>query len=101
MANKKTNENEYFETEVFDVQNVRELESGAILFTLTTKGLTLYDMRYIPAGKNKDGKRYKAFVACPESKGKDGKYYKRYNIYLSPEDVDTIVDIVEDAIKSK
>lgn len=101
MANKKTNENEYFEMGAFEVQNVRELESGAILFTLTAKGLTLYDMRYIPAGKNKDGKRYKAFVACPESKGKDGKYYKRYNIYLSPEDVDAIVDAVEDAIKSK
>lgn len=101
MANKKTNENEYFEMDAFEVQNVRELESGAILFTLTAKGLTLYDMRYIPAGKNKDGKRYKAFVACPEYKAKNGEYYKRYNIYLSPADVDAIVDAVEDAIKSK
>lgn len=95
MASKKENERSYFNLGEFDVDNVRTLDSGVTLFTLYTDGLTLYNMRYIPAGKNKDGKRFSAFISCPEEKGKDGKYYKVYKVFFSEEDMDAIIAAVK------
>ena len=91
MANKKN----YFALgKYFEIDNVRVLDFGT-LFTLKCSGATFYDMKYIPAGKNKDGRKYSAFVSCPERKGSDGNYYKVYNLYFSDEDNDRIVAAVE------
>ena len=97
MASKQNeNERSYFNLGEFEVDHVRELEdSNVTLFTLYTDGLTLYNMRYIPAGKNKDGKRYNAFISCPEEKGKDGKYYKVYNVFFSEEDMKAVITAVK------
>lgn len=93
--NANEEERSYFNIgEEWEVSGVRVLEFGT-LFTLKVGGLTLYDMRYIPAGKNAKGKRYNAFVAPPERKGTDGKYYKLYNIFLSEADIKDIVEAVE------
>ncbi len=95
--NNETEERSYFNLgEDWEVEHVRVLDFGT-LFTLKVSGLTLYDMRVVPAGKTAKGKRYNAFVTAPERKGSDGNYYKLYNIYLSEADNKAIVDAVDAA----
>ena len=97
MAN--TNENTYFDLgNEWSVTNVRKLEFGTF-FTLQVPGLSLYDLRAVPAGKNSDGKSYPAFIAAPETKGKDGNFYKRYGLYLDKEDTLNILAEVDNALK--
>ena len=96
MATKKAEERVYFNigTE-WEVDNVRALDFGTF-FTLRLPGLTLYNMRVVPAGKN-----YEAFIAAPEEKGKDGKYYKLFNISLTDEDTEEIIAAVEKAARKR
>lgn len=89
MAKREKEEKKYFQLGDWEVKNVRDLEFGTF-FTLQTEGLTLYNLRVVPAGKN-----YDAFIGMPEQKGKDGSYYKLFSIYLDPMDIAEILDEVE------
>ena len=87
-------EKEYFNLgENWEVTNVRKLDFGTF-FTLKLPGLSLYNLRVVPAGK-----KYKAFIAMPEDKGKDGEYYKRFSLYLSEEDTEAVLEAVDDALE--
>ena len=92
---KRTEEKEYFKLGEWEVKNVRDLDFGTF-FTLQTQGLSLYNLRVVPAGKN-----YPAFIGMPEEKGKDGSYYKLFKIYLDPEDVAEIIAEVEKQANKK
>lgn len=87
------------EREVFDlgddweVKNVRKLDFGTF-FTLRVPGLSLYNLRVIPAGKN-----YDAFIGMPEDKGKDGNYYKLFALYLSEADTEAVIEAVDEALE--
>lgn len=89
MANKQA-EKSYFDLgKNWEVDNVRVLDFGTF-FTLKVEGLALYNLRLVPAGK-----KYDAFIACPDEKGKDGKYYKLFAIYLTEEDTAAVIGEVE------
>ena len=90
MANKKTKDKKYFALGEWEVDNVRDLEFGTF-FTLKLEGASFYNLRIVPAGK-----KYSAFIACPEEKGKDGKYYKLFNLFIDPEDQEEIIAAVEE-----
>lgn len=92
----KKEERKYITLESWEVENVRKLDFGTF-FTLKADGCIFYDLRVVPAGKSKDGKKYNAFIACPERKGSDGKYYKVFNLYIAPKDESEIVAEVEKA----
>ena len=70
------------------VTNVRALEFGT-LFTLELPGLSLYNLRVVPGGKN-----YDSFIGMPEDKGKDGTYYKRFILRLTDADTEAVLDEV-------
>lgn len=72
----------------WEVKNVRALEFGTF-FTLEMPGLSLYNLRVVPGGKN-----YDSFIGMPEDKGKDGTYYKRFILRLSDEDTEAVLDEV-------
>lgn len=97
MATKKAEaEKVYFNIgENWEVDNVRVLDFGTF-FTLRLDGLTLYNLRVVPGGKN-----YDTFIASPEEKGRDGKYYKLFNLYLDDDDTEEIIAAVEKASKRK
>lgn len=88
MAKKIT----YFNAEGWEVENVRQLDFGTF-FTLKLPGLSLYNMRVVPAGE-----KYDAFISAPEQKGKDGNYYKLFNLYLSKEDEAAIIEAVDEIL---
>lgn len=79
--------------EEWEVTNVRELEYSTF-FTLKIPGLSLYNLRVVPAGK-----KYESFIGMPETKGKDGDYYKQYALYLSEEDTAAVLKAVAKALK--
>lgn len=85
MAKKIT----YFNLDGFEVKNVRKLDFGTF-FTLQVPGLSLYNLRVVPEGKN-----YDAFIAMPQIKGSDGNYYDEYKVYLSDEDTAAILAEVD------
>lgn len=94
MAKKKTAEKTYFNIgEDWEVVNARRLDFGTF-FTLQLPGLSLYDLRVVPAGKT-----YDAFIGMPERKGKDDNYYKVFNLFLTDEDTEAIIEEVEKALK--
>ena len=72
----------------WEVKNVRALEFGTF-FTLEMPGLSLYNLRVVPGGKN-----YDSFIGMPEDKGRDGTYYKRFILRLSDEDTEAVLDEV-------
>lgn len=93
MAKSNEKENKYFDLgSEWSVINARKLDFG-VFFTLQVPGLSLYDLRVVPAGKN-----YDAFIAPPETKGKDGIYFKRYGLYLSEDDTAEILAAVDEAL---
>ncbi len=80
-------------TDDWEVKNVRKLEFGTF-FTLQLPGLSLYNLRVVPAGKN-----YDAFIAMPQRKGSDNNYYDEYKIWLDEgiaEDIMAEVDRILD-----
>lgn len=90
---KKTEEKEktYFNIEGMTVTNCRVLSENVLAFTLTGKGLGLYNLRVVDS---KNGK----FIGAPQSKGKDGNWYNQYALYLSDEDQKKIIAEVEKQI---
>lgn len=93
---KKNEEKKYFDLgNEWEVVNARELEFGTF-FTLSLPGLSLYNLRVVPAGR-----KYDAFIGMPEDKGKDGEYYKRFALYLTDEDTKAVLDAVEKALKKR
>ena len=80
-------------TDDWEVKNVRKLEFGTF-FTLRLPGLSLYNLRVVPAGKN-----YDAFIAMPQRKRSDNNYYDEYKICLDEgitEDILAEVDRILD-----
>lgn len=73
----------------WEVKYVRKLEFGTY-FTLQIPGLSLYNLRVVPAGKS-----YEAFIAMPQKKGSDNNYYDDYKVWLSDEDTEKILAEVD------
>ena len=78
--------------EGWEVVNARKLDWGTF-FTLKMPGLSLYDLRVVPAGKD-----YPAFIGMPQEKGSDGNWYDQYKLFLSDEDADAIIEAVDQAL---
>lgn len=76
-----------------EVSRVRQIQNGAVFFTLKLNGVTIYDCRVVE-GKNGD------FVAFPSDKGSDGKYYSKVYAPLSEEDSKAIISEVEKQLNS-
>lgn len=76
----------------WEVSNVRELKHGTF-FALRLPGLSLYNLRVVPAGKS-----YDAFIAMPQEKGKDGNYYDQYKIWFDEDEQAEIIEAVEKAL---
>ena len=76
------------------VEYVRKLKFGTF-FTLRLPGLSLYNLRLVPAGDN-----YDEFIGMPEDKGSDGDYYKRFALYLTDEDAEEIIAAVKEEAKA-
>lgn len=96
MAKTNKKENTFFDLgEDWEVSNVRKLKYSTF-FTLKLPGLSLFDLRVVPAGK-----KYDAFIGMPEDKGADGDYYKRFALYLSDEDTKAVLEAVEEEAKRK
>lgn len=99
MAKQKEKEKPKFNIgEDWEVVHVRDTKAG-IFFTLQLPGLSLYNLRYVPAGKSKNGKRYNDFIAMPSQKGSDGNYYDAYRLWLSEDDISTIVAAVAEELE--
>lgn len=74
-----------------EVTHVRTSDYGTT-FTLKCKGFSLYGLRVV---EKRDGGY---FIAPPNHKGSNGKYYADYAIYLSDDDTDRVLDMIESAI---
>mgnify|MGYP003295607250 CR=1 FL=1 len=81
-------EKTYFNIDGMTVTNCRVLSDNVLAFTLTGKGIGLYNLRVVDS---KNGK----FVGAPQSKGKDGNWYNQYALYLTDEDQKKIIEEVE------
>ena len=94
MAKKqKEQELEFFNIgENWEIRGARRTDYGTF-FTLSMPGLSLYNLRIVPAGK-----KYDAFIGMPEDKGSDGNYYKRFALYLSEDDTAAIIEAVEEEL---
>ena len=79
--------------EDWEVVHVRDTKIG-VFFTLQLPGLSLYNLRYVPAGR-----KYSSFIGMPSKKGSDEKYYDDYTIYLSDDDTAAILEEVEKKLK--
>lgn len=87
MATKKIT---YFNVgEKWEVKNVRKLKFGTF-FTLQVPGLSLYNLRVVPEGKD-----YPAFISMPQCKGSDDNYYDEFKIWLDDEDTEKILAEVD------
>lgn len=95
MARKKEEKTYFNIGDDWKVSNVRDLDFGTF-FTLQLPGLSLFNLRVVPAGK-----KYDAFIAVPEEKGKDGNWYKIYNLFLDPEDTADIIEEVKQIAQAK
>lgn len=62
-------------------------------FTLKCKGFSLYNLRVV---ERKDGGY---FIAPPSHKGSNDKYYSDYALYLSDDDTDRLLDMVESELQ--
>ena len=80
--------------EDWKVEHVRKLKFGTF-FTLRLPGLSLYNLRLVPAGDD-----YDEFIGMPEDKGSDGDYYKRFALYLTDEDAEEVIDAVKEEAKA-
>ena len=73
------------------VTNVRVTKNNIVTFTLKCTGFSLYNLRVV---ERKDGGY---FIAPPNHKGSNDKYYSDYALYLTDEDTDRLLDMVESA----
>ena len=85
----------------WEIRNAREIGRGkkaVVYFTLYMPGLSLYNLKIVPAGKN-----YDEFIAMPQiSNGKRGKaeeWYNQYAIYLSEDDTSKVIEAVYEALE--
>lgn len=102
-TSKKSNKTEhvYFTLpKKWEIRNAREIGRGkkaVVYFTLYMPGLSLYNLKVVPAGKN-----YDEFIAMPQtSNGKRGKaeeWYNQYAIYLSEDDTSEVIAAVYAAL---
>lgn len=76
------------------VTNVRQWKYSTT-FTLKCKGFSLYNLRVV---KRKDGGY---FIAPPNHKGSNDKYYSDYALYLTNEDSEKLLDMVEAALNEE
>lgn len=74
------------------VTNVRQGKYSTT-FTLKCKGFSLYNLRVV---ERKDGGY---FIAPPNHKGGNDKYYSDYALYLTDDDTDRLLDMVESALQ--
>ena len=74
------------------VTNVRQGKYSTT-FTLKCKGFSLYNLRVV---ERKDGGY---FIAPPNHKGSNDKYYSDYALYLTDDDTDRLLDMVESALQ--
>lgn len=84
----------------WEIRNAREIDRGkkaVVYFTLYMPGLSLYNLKIVPAGKN-----YDEFIAMPQtSNGKRGKaeeWFNQYAIYLSEDDTSAVIEAVYAAL---
>ena len=74
------------------VTNVRAVAGNVVAFTLKMNGLSLYNMKVIESTRGDTaGER---FLFNGQSRGADGNYYNNYELYLSDEDRDRIIEAV-------
>lgn len=76
------------------VTNVRQ-GKYSITFTLKCKGFSLYNLR---VAERKDGGY---FIAPPNHKGSNDKYYSDYALYLTDDDTERLLDMVEAALNEE
>ena len=76
------------------VTNVRQGKYSTT-FTLKCKGFSLYNLRVV---KRKEGGY---FIAPPNHKGSNDKYYSDYALYLTNEDSEKLLDMVEAALNEE
>lgn len=74
------------------VTNVRQGKYSTT-FTLKCKGFSLYNLRVV---ERKDGGY---FIAPPNHKGSNDNYYSDYALYLSDDDTDRLLDMVESELQ--
>ena len=74
------------------VTNVRQGKYSTT-FTLKCKGFSLYNLRVV---ERKEGGY---FIAPPNHKGSNDKYYSDYALYLTDDDTDRLLDMVESALQ--
>lgn len=97
----KKNDKVYFALpKNWEIRNAREIGRGkkaVVYFTLYMPGLSLYNLKIVPAGKT-----YDEFIAMPQtSNGKRGKaeeWFNQYAIYLSDDDTSKVIEAVYAAL---
>lgn len=93
-ANAEQNERVYLDLKAVgaSVTNVRQGKYSTT-FTLKCKGFSLYNLRVV---ERKDGGY---FIAPPNHKGSNDKYYSDYSLYLTDDDTDRLLDMVESELQ--
>ena len=84
----------------WEIRNARAIGRGkkvVVYFTLYMPGLSLYNLKIVPAGKD-----YDEFIAMPQtSNGKRGRaeeWFNQYAIYLSEDDTSKVIEAVYAAL---
>lgn len=89
-------QNNFLDIEGMVVRSVRVVNDNTVAFTLSGKGINLYNMRLIN-GQNGE------FIACPATKGeKDGvvEYFPQYKLYLCEKDMDYLISKVKEKLNA-
>lgn len=78
----------YLSIEGATVQACHLVSDRVCVFTLNVPGATFLNLKVVD-GKNGE------FIAMPQSKGRDGQYYDLYRVYLSEQDAQRVISVVE------
>lgn len=93
-GNGKTQNNDYGKIESFDVQRVKNTNSGCY-FTLVLNGVSINGCTI------RETKDEVPFISLPQYKGRDGNWYNVVYFKFSPEDQKQIIDLVSAALEDE
>lgn len=91
---KKEQKKNYARIADMSVTRAKQLKDGTVFFDCTVNDVKIYGAKVV------DGKNGQ-FVSWPSKKGTDGEYYSVAYVYISPDDQETLLDLVDKCLEDQ